>query len=483
MPGFAQISGTHPSLTQRFDPQRSVLQRLPVPFGSLTEHVDVFRIYLPQSTPAVACYLLRCPAAFEAFGKNSPETALLFSRAVIEFLRVSQDLRFDVVHCNDWHTGLIPVYLMKMYHQDSHLSRIASVYTTHNAEGGYQGSFPNLDYLLKQTGLDQQCRDVIDYDNQLNFCKAAFETADLVNTVSEQYRDELLTPAFGGGLSGILNNRGDAFRGITNGIDVDEWNPADDRFISPHNYSPSDTIKEIRESKRQIRTMVSGWKDQQGNQPYQRLKLDSILIGVVSRIDYQKTEILIDMIKEICGLPGVQVAFLGSPEAADRHGNELTDQLRQISTQMPDALLFFNGFDIPLSHRIYAASEVFIVPSVFEPCGLTQLVAMKYGSVPIVRSVGGLVNTVTDESSQHGTGFHFKEAIGRQSGDQRMDKQAAGPSLLARVKDAVNLYLTNDTRWNELITNGMARDSSWTLPSTKYAELYSEAVTRKVESP
>jgi starch synthase len=492
MPGFANISGTDPGLTQRFDASKRVHQGLSVPFGSGRQSVDVFRVDLPQSqgAPAIVCYLLRCPEVFDTSDKDSPETAILFCRAVVEFLRVVHDYPVDLVHCNDWHTGLIPVYLKTLYRDDPALARIATVYTTHNAEAGYQGQFPQARRLLELAGLDpatvfQSGRTAsLEHYGQFNFCKAGFGFADVINTVSIQYRQELLTPAFGGGLSGVLNERSDRFYGIINGIDTNEWDPEVDQYIQPHNYSRALGPMACRKAKRNLRALLREWQAASGIRPYAPLRDESVVIGIVSRIDYQKTEILVRALEAMCQLSDVQVVLLGTSGRGDSHGIELVHELSQIAARHPHRLLFYNGFDIPLSHMVYAASELFVVPSVFEPCGLTQLVAMRYGAVPIVRAVGGLRDTVIDAADRNrrdqATGFQFKETMGATADDPRMDRNAAADMLVTTVQRALAMYKNVPARWDDLITNGMSQELSWEKPGLQYVELYRKALQNRV---
>ena len=176
------------------------------------------------------------------------------------------------------------------------------------------------------------------------------------------------------------------------------------------------------------------------------------------------------------------MAILGSAERNDPLGMSYEETLRGMAQAYSERLLFFDGFDIPLSHLIYAAAEIFLVPSGYEPCGLTQLVAMRYGAVPIVRATGGLVDTVIDDGDQarHGsaTGFHFREPL---SESAVMEERTAGDMLVSRVEEALKVYRTNPARWNQLMLNGMSRDSSWSVPSMQYVKLYHEAVRRSVQ--
>jgi starch synthase len=503
MPGFSDITENQ-KLRNRFNRTRLLrgLEGLPVPFGSDTQRVDVFEIQVPECHPAVTCYLFRCPAVFDArdpvtgrINKNSPDKAILFARTAFEFLRAYDVFQVDVLHCNDWHTGMVPVFLKTVYRDDPYLGRVATLYTTHNAGGdAYQGGFPEEGRLLPLCGLSAQQvfrggeTESLFHNDKFNFCKGGFGFADLINTVSRQYREELLLPAFGGGLDGVLKARSDDFSGVINGIDIAEWDPATDENLNGLTFSKAESAKDIRNRKKKIRRLLRDWAitddrdSREGERPFAALKDGSVLIGVVSRIDFQKSPILLEAIERICSIQDVQVAILGSAERNDPLGMSYEETLRGMAQSYSERVLFFDGFDIPLSHLIYAAAEIFLVPSAYEPCGLTQLVAMRYGAVPIVRATGGLVDTVIDDGDQarHGsaTGFRFRESL---SESAVMEERTAGDMLVSRVEEALKVYRTNPARWNQLMLNGMSRDSSWSVPSMQYVKLYHEAVRRSVE--
>jgi starch synthase len=495
MPGFTTIS--EKGLDDRFSGKP--ISSLAVPFGASTQIVDVYKITLPRlgssvDTSEVQCYLLRCPKVFDRpendgkVNKNSPDKAVLFSRATMEFLLACDEFRVDLIHCNDWHTGLIPVMLRTIYRRDPYLGRIATLYTTHNAEGGYQGAFSNADELLTLSNLDS--REVFSnpllpsviHDNMFNFCKGGFCFADSINTVSRQYREELLTPAFGGGLSGVLQQLRAQFSGIINGIDTNEWNPAADDNLKGITYSVSDDVKTILKQKKKVRGLIPGAIQDLLNK--KKLEYasptnfsdDSVLIGIVSRIDYQKTEILLPVMEKILQIDKkFQVVLLGAPGIGDPHGASQAKELARIASVYGNKFLFYQGFDISLSHLIYAASEIFVVPSVFEPCGLTQQVAMRYGSIPVVRSTGGLVDTVVDEAtSKSANGFRFKERI--PDPNERMEIVGAGEALVDALECALDTWLTKRDRRDELIFNGMKSDWSWIIPGMGYMKLYHEAI-------
>ncbi len=499
MPGFAEI--TMDTLEDRFRDEHLVRENLPVPFGSDVLPVNVYEIALPNAEPPVTVYLFRCPSVFDLVdpetgrvNKNTPDKAILFSRAVVEFLRAYEPFRVDLVHCNDWHSGLVPVYLNTIYRNDLYLGRIATLFTSHNAGGdAYQGGFPEERKLLHWAGLSDAgvfqggiTRSLF-HNDKFNFLKGGVGFADVFNTVSRQYRQELMTPAFAGGLEGVFQERAHDFTGIVNGIDTAEWDPACDPVLQQWRFSPEEPLEAIREKKRQIRGLLREWQIPDprhpcaDRQPYASLQDESILVGVVSRLDYQKFPILRRALDRILDTENVQLAVLGSADRNDPLGRQYEDELREKAETAPEKLLFFDGFNIPLSHLIYAASEMFLVPSTFEPCGLTQLVAMRYGSVPLVRSTGGLVDTVIDEADPvrgpSATGFCFKEPV---VPVRMMDQDTGADALVVRFRQATQLYSNQPQRWNELIRNGLARDSSWTIPGTQYFKLYHEAIRRSL---
>ncbi len=495
MPGYAEITGEE-DLADRFT--QEPIQRLTVPFGMETRDVRVYEVQLPHSTPPVTVYLFRCTqfderdASTGKINKNTPDKAVLFARSAMEFLRRQDAYRIDLIHCNDWHSGLVPAYLHTIYRDDVYLGRLATLYTSHNAGGdAYQGGFADSN-LLSLAGLQDSevflpgTTQSFNHYDKFNFTKGGFGFSDIINTVSRQYRKELLTPAFAGGLEGLLKEREHDFCGIVNGIDISEWDPATDKHLQSCVFSAQDNAEAIRRKKCAVRALLRNWqvkKDghpRKGAMPFEQLTDSSRLVGVVTRIDYQKVPILCQAIDRICATENVQVAFLGSADPNDETGKQFENELRHKSNQSNGKLLFFDGFDIPLSHLIYAASEMFLVPSVFEPCGLTQIVAMRYGSVPIVRSVGGLVDTVidNDDANRHGSaaGFRYDGTITNDSWMSEVDADAN--DFVACFQRANEVYGTD--RWGELILNGMRADCSWTIPSMQYVKLYHEAVRRAV---
>jgi starch synthase len=502
MPGYEQIS--EPQLTERFS--QVVFESLAVPLGSEIVSVQVCRMILPtffEDEPRVVCYLLRQPEYFQS-RENSGRQAVLLARAALTFIERCEEFRPDLIHCNDWHTALIPVYLNTVYKTHPFLGRIATLYTLHNNTGGaYQGVKP-LHEVRLLAGLPEECYQPamtrsLEFFGQFNHAKGGIGYSDLINTVSLTYAEEIRSRVFGGGLDKVVEDRGAELCGIVNGIDTSEWNPASDHYLpAATRFSATDDPKVIRQKKLALRESLREWKSADGRFPFKTITDDSVLIGVVTRISEQKVPILLPLkqdtgfayevpspVERICdesrGLKvPVQWVFLGNADRSDDRGKQYAAKLQHLFETRPEDVTFFDGFDIGLSHLIYAASELFVVPSTFEPCGLTQLTSMRYGSIPVVRSVGGLRDTIIDEQDAYeANGFKFLER------DDRVENWV----YQAEVREAIELLVKtiqraiavrgNETRWNELLLNGMRRDSSWTIPAAQYRRLYDEAVRRR----
>lgn len=502
MPGYRNVgavAGKNPF-------QDVVTDHLPVLLGSRTVSVKVCRCRLPKFSPEdqdVTCYLACEPEIFHR-RENSGVQAILLAQATLSFLRNTQEFRPDVIHCNDWHAALIPVYLNTVDRTDPYLGRIATVYTTHNnSRDVYQGAheFHTVQHLA---GLDDACyrpgvTRSLEHHGRFNFAKGGLAFADLISTVSDRYAHELRTRAFGGQLETVLAERAQDLFGIVNGIDTHEWDPQSDPFLPPScRFSKADPVDVIRERKIGVREELRRWRpDDSAPCPFADLQDDFSLMGVVTRITDQKMPVmlplredtgwdyeLISPLERLCrDNPRLQIVFLGNAERNDWRGNRYADGLRHLQRLFPQQLLFFDGFDIRLSHLIFAAAEFFLMPSVFEPCGLTQLTGMRYGTVPIVRAVGGLLDTVIDESeSQNGNGFTFLESRDPvESWHGMVDVPRAVDQFHQTVRRALATK-KNPERWYELIENGMARDSSWAVPASQYRKLYDAAVRQRMEA-
>lgn len=504
MPGYEKIS--EKNLDKRFSDV--VIESLSVPFGDQIVSMQVCRVVVPNYSddePDVTCYLLRSP---EYFGsrENSGRQAVLLARGTLAFVERSEEFRPDLIHCNDWHTALIPVYINTIYKDHPYLGRIATLYTIHNNTGGaYQGMKP-LDEVRPIAGLPDECyrpgsTRSLEFFSHFNHAKGGIGYSDLINTVSLSYARELRSPVFGGGLDKVVEDRASELCGIVNGIDADEWNPASDSFLPAEaRFSVQDSPDVIRQKKILLRESLRNWKSKDGTRPFATLTDDSVLIGVVTRISEQKMPILLPLPEDTgyshevaspmelaCdaghgrGTP-VQWVVLGNADHSDERGKRYVGRLNELAKNRPDDVTFFDGFDIALSHLIYAASELFVVSSSFEPCGLTQLTSMRYGSIPVVRGVGGLRDTVIDEREAfEANGFRFLE---RDDAVENWMYQAnvlrASELLLQTLEHALDVR-GNAVRWNQILLNGMNRDSSWTIPAAQYRRLYDTAVQQRVQ--
>jgi len=488
MPGYRSISGK--GLDNRFD--NVVKKEIAVPFGEEIRLAEVFEYHLPKTEdtePTAPCYLL-CLDEFDK-AKDSPEQAILLARGTIEFLRVQLDFRPDVIHCNDWHTGLIPVYLNTLFSGDPYLGRIATLYTTHNAGYFYQGAFPSDEYPTAAERLLYLARlepwifqplktRSLEHQGRFNFTKGGLGFADLINTVSLTYAKEIKTPAFGGGIERLLQERSQDLCGIVNGIDTVEWDPADDPSISPHNYSRFDPVESILKQKKQTRQLLQNWNIDD-YKPFSGIRDDTALLSLIGRLSDQKIAIFMPVLEKLCHLENVQIAILGAAHPLDTHGKQYVTDIRRLASTPENGLFFYEGFEPGLSHIIYAASDIFLMPSTYEPCGLAQLISMRYGTVPVVRFVGGLADTVVDEKTGPvANGFGFKESVYEMFDMANIPN--AAELLLETVKRAVEVFNKNPARWGELIKNGMLKDCSWVIPASQYVKIYDEAISRRVRS-
>jgi starch synthase len=338
----------------------------------------------------------------------------------------------DIVHAHDWQAGLAPAYM-----HYSHRRQVGAVITVHNL--AYQGRFPRE--MLDELGLppDSFAMYGVEYYGAIGFLKSGLQFADRITTVSPTYAREIQSEEAGMGLSGLLRDRANALTGILNGIDISVWNPADDRDIRAP-YGVDDLAARTGNK--------TALQERFGLEPH----ADAFLLGVISRISWQKgLDLLLECLPDIAG-EGIQLALLGSGDA------ELQTRYQQAAAAHPGRIGVVIGYDEGLAHLIQAGSDALVVPSRFEPCGLTQLCAMRYGAVPVVAGVGGLEDTVTDGGSAP-TGFKFNPVT--------------SDNLAATIRRA-HAAFQDKSGWRGLQTNGMTTDVSWRGRAVRYAELYRE---------
>jgi starch synthase len=426
-----------------------------VPIGSKTVAGRLLESRLPTSD--VPVYLVEQDQYFDrdelyAMGredyKDNCERFVFFCRAVMEAIRLL-DLEVDVLHANDWQTGLLPAYLKIEYRGLPRYREIASLLTIHNM--AFQGKFWHWDMLL--TGLDWKHFNwhEMEFYGQLNLLKTGLVFADSINTVSPRYAQEIQTPAFGSGLEGVLQYRRGSLSGILNGIDDKEWNPATDICL-PVSYS-AETVQQGKSAAKEA-------LQQELRLP---LRADVPLIGMVGRLTEQKgMDMVAEVMPEWIERSDVQWAILGK---GDPKYHRIFERFSQL---YPERLAVRLEFSDVLAHRIEAGADLFLMPSRFEPCGLNQLYSLKYGTVPVVRETGGLADTIVDATPANlargsANGFSFRED----------NVQALGETL-HRAYDAYH----RPEVFRQLIAAGMKQDWSWTRSAAQYASLYQQTVQR-----
>ncbi len=423
--------------------------RIKVPVGKRIMEGRIFNDRLQN-------HFIRCDEFFdrpEIYGTPEGDYAdnaarfVFFSRGILETCR-ALNFRPDVVHCNDWQTSLVPLYLRTLYRNDGLFKKTATLLTIHNL--GYQGLFPASDMVLTNLGSDLFNPGGIEFYGKVNFLKAGIISADILNTVSETYAKEILGSDFGYGLDGVLRTRQDDLYGVINGIDHDEWDPSKDRFLSGH-YDYDDISGKSACRRKLLRTLFTSSQAGGESMP---------VIGMVTRLSEQKgLDLVIRAVPELLSF-GVKLAILGKGD--DRFHKGLQD----ISGMFGGSLSVNIGFDEQLAHRIYAGSDFFLVPSKYEPCGLGQLIALRYGSIPVARKTGGLADTVQDYEplKSRGIGFLFSDYT---------------PSaMLDALKRAFCVYTDKD-KMKQMIRGGMRKDFSWKHSAQRYIELYKVALKKK----
>jgi starch synthase len=355
------------------------------------------------------------------------------------------ELKPDIIHCNDWQTGLTPVYLKTLYRTFPSLAQTASVLTIHNI--AFQGLFWHYDLLLTNLGWELFTPQALEFYGKLNFLKGGIVFADAVTTVSRKYMDEIQTPEFGAGLEGVLHDRRKDLYGILNGADYEEWSPSKDPFIK-EKYGPSDWKGK------------KACKEDLQREFYLTLDPDIPLLGVISRLTDQKGfDLLAEIMEDLMSL-GLQFVLLGTGE------EEYNLLFQKIGQKYPQQAGIRIAFDNALAHKIEAGADMFLMPSRYEPCGLNQIYSLKYGTVPIVRATGGLDDTIQDFDPVGGEGNGFKF------------QDYSSSALLCAVKLALEAY-RDKALWEKLMIRGMARDFSWEQSARAYVKVYEDILTKK----
>ena len=369
------------------------------------------------------------------------ERFAFFSKAICEAIAKVPELECDVLHCNDWQTALCPVFLREFYREVPQCNNVKTVFTVHNVK--FQGQYGDkvIDEILG-IGHIPAARDQLRCDkDSINYMKGALCYTDWITTVSPSYANELKMPFYGEGMDGIFRRRANILSGILNGIDQTIWNPASDPMI-PANYSKDDLANKA-ECKRALQEELG--LDQDPTRP---------LIVSIGRLTDQKGLGLVRYSMDHLMQRGVQVAILGTGD----HDHE--EAFKYFQSKYPGKMCARIAFDNALSHRMYAGGDLLLMPSEFEPCGLSQMIAMRYGTLPVVRETGGLRDSVApyNKFTGEGTGFSFAN----------MNADEMADTLLG----ACELFWTDKNAWDNLVQNAMAADFSWRRAANDYMDIY-----------
>ena len=377
------------------------------------------------------------------------EKFIFFSKAVLSILPTI-DFRPDVINCNDWQTAAIPVFL-DTFLDNPFYRGIKTVMTIHNLK--YQGRW-DLEKIKDFMGIGDYyfTDDKLEYYKDANLLKGGLAYADKITTVSDSYAEEIKTPEFGEGLEGLISARSNDLLGIVNGISYTEWDPQKDEHIF-ENYNVRNVISKKKKNKTELQKMLNLPVDE-----------NIFTVGIVSRLTDQKGFDLVAMvIEELCA-GGMQVILLGTGE------EKYENLFRHYAWKYPDRVSANIYFSNEVSHKIYAGCDAFLMPSLFEPCGLSQIISMRYGTLPIVRETGGLKDTVIpyNEFTGEGTGFSF-------SNFNAYD-------MLFVIKYAMQIFYDDKKAWEKLIKNAMKVDFSWDVSADKYIKMYSELTGIEVKT-
>ena len=435
-------------------PHQYLGREIEVPLGDEKLKADIYLGHLNQDIPV---YFIGREEFFDRqylYGTakgdyfDNAERFIFFSKAALSFCQ-SMDFSPDIIHHHEWQTGLIPAYLKSLYQNDPLFSHSATVFTIHNI--AYQGLFKKEKFSLTGLPKEMYSPEGIEFWERINFMKAGIVYADVINTVSKKYSEEIQTPEYGYGLEGILRKRKESLYGILNGVDYEDWEPSHDphliarydaKDISGKNQCKMDLLKEF----------------------HLPPSLEQVpLLGMISRLADQKGFDLLMEISEALFALNIGFVLLGTGE------QKYHDLLTQVAQKYPQKAGIRIAYDDRLAHKIEAGTDFFLMPSKYEPCGLNQIYSLKYGTIPVVRATGGLDDTITpyDPVTKKGNGFKFT----------RYDAK----EFLNTIKAAINFYYQPE-RWRQLVQNAMAADFSWKRSAQSYLELYQKALEKKRRS-
>lgn len=420
--------------------QLTFLCHFNVPVAWRTQYCGVFETKVGD----VTYYLLDNEYYFKRPGLygyyDDAERFTFFSRAVLETVERLDNFRPDVIHCNDWQTALIPLYYNCFYKEREGYNNIRTVYTIHNIQ--YQGVY-GYELLNEVIGISPPDYSLVDYDGLVNFSKSAIECCNKVTTVSPSYANEILDPWFSHGLDHILYKNLWKLTGILNGIDTDSYNPQTDPSLK-YNYSVSRKANKAK------------CKAELENHFGLEHKPDVPVISLVSRlVSHKGLDLLTAIIDELLSNAEIRFIVLGAGDT------QYEDFFRGVAARHPDKFRLELGFNPTLARQVYAGSDIFLMPSKSEPCGLSQMIALRYGAIPIVRETGGLRDSVTDCGDGYGNGFTFKTYNAH--------------DMLNAIHRSLDLYYNDKKAWKNLVNRAMKCDNSWAKSADLYIKMYNEA--------
>lgn len=373
------------------------------------------------------------------------EKFAFFSKAALQSLPYL-DFVPDIIHCHDWQTGLVPVFLKTTFGSDLFYAGIKTVYSIHNMK--FQGRW-KIREVMDITGLPEQIFNSQELESygEANYLKGGVVYSDAITTVSPTYARDITTPEGGEGLDGLMLSKADVLHGIINGLDYEEYNPAQDQFL-PHHF----TIENMVQGKKANKAAL---QREMGLPVRER----PFMVGMVSRMTDQKGfDLVAYILDELLSTMDIQFVVLGTGE------QRYEDMFRYFQNKFPDKLVVHIGYSEDRAHRIYASCDAFLMPSLFEPCGLSQMMAMRHGTVPIVRETGGLVDTVEayNEYEGTGTGFSFSNYSAHE--------------MLRVIRYAQKVYNDDKDSWIQIMRRGMEKDFSWSRSAREYEYLYDELI-------
>lgn len=429
-------------IAEKYRGEFTKLKTIPIHVGVID---TVATIYQSQ-WENVTYYFIEHAGYFERDGlygyPDDGERFAFYQKAVLEMLW-ALDFFPDIMHCHDWHTGMIAAMCHIQYPDDQRYQQIKHMYTIHNL--AFQGNFP-ADVLTDCLGIDRRYFDdgSMRFHNGISFMKTGIIFSDKITTVSPSYSQEILTAQYGEQMDEVLRFRQSDLYGIVNGIDTQMWDPMQDPALPAH-YNAESVLEGKRANKAAVQKELG-----------LRVADDVMIIGIVSRLTWQKgVYLIIEKMADIMGLD-IQFVVLGTGET------HIENQFKMMEDKYRRRAVYYCGYNDELAHRIYAGSDLFLMPSLFEPCGIGQLIAMHYGALPLVRETGGLRDTVHpyNQYTKEGNGFSFTAFNSH--------------DMLYTLRCAADTYYLNRADWDQLVQQAMGTDVSWNLSADQYTQLYNE---------